>query len=234
MLDPYETGFLSSDQIKTFIHTGRVVVSEPMREIEPESIPLHEAMVKISGSSTKYLELCFAHIPLGKGVKMPLEEFRRCLLSSGMGKSLSDTKQLFYALGGSATKGVDIDLLRQHVKATAIPTSAVVSLDKKKNDDSFLNTGRADRKLRDAMRKPYGEVLTYIQSATDEDGYINADALHQILLRKCLPLTYQDFRLITQQVLSIFLSIYVHTYSFFILYLIRHNLMLSSSFDTMW
>ena len=158
---------------------------------------------------------------MGKGVKMPLEEFRRCLLSSGMGKSLSDTKQLFYALGGSATKGVDIDLLRQHVKATAIPTSAVVSLDKKKNDDSFLNTGRADRKLRDAMRKPYGEVSTYIQSATDEDGYINADALHQILLRKCLPLTYQDFRLITQQVLKnnyfylrFYFCSFIHTYVF--------------------
>lgn len=199
-MDPYETGFISADQIKTFIHTGKIIISEPKLEIEPEPIPLVEAMVKVSGSSTKYLELCFSHIPIGKGVKMPFEEFRRCLLSSGMGKSLSDTKQLFNALGGKTAGGVDIDLLREHVRATSITTASVEPLDKK-TTDTFTSTGRADRKLRDAMRKVYPIVTEDIQAAADpNDGYINASTLHQILLKKCLPLSFQDFRLITQQV----------------------------------
>lgn len=203
MLDPYETGVLDSDKIKQFIFTGQIEISQPNRTAdfeELDSIPLAEAMIKVSGPNTKYFEGCFAHIPAGKGVRMPFEEFRRCLVSSGMGKNMSDTRRLFSALGGKAGGGADIDLLRQSISSKPYNRDDSKEVVKKEIPVAFLNTGRVDRRLRDAFRKSYKEVVAELEAADKSgEGYIDAVTFHDILVRKCIPLTYQDFRLITQQ-----------------------------------
>jgi len=203
LLDPFETGVIDSDKIKQFIYTGKIDNSLPDKTKDYEDldpIPLAEAMTRVSGPNTKYFEGCFGHIPANKGIKMPFEEFRRCLLSSGMGKNLSDVRRLFDALGGKAGGGADIDLLRQSIPAKPYPRDESKEIVKKEVPLTFLNTGRVDRRLRDAFRKSYKEVVLEFEAADQSgEGYIDAAVFHDILVRKCLPLTFQDFRLITQQ-----------------------------------
>jgi hypothetical protein len=63
---------------------------------------------------------------------------------------------------------------------------------------------RADRLLREKMRKCFKVVSSDIENSDQSNcGYIDADSLFKILVKRCMPLTFQDFRFVIQQVHSI-------------------------------
>ena len=77
---------------------------------------LEKSIFKICGKNTTLIEKCFAHIPRNEGVRLGFEEFRRSLLSAGLGQHIRDTQALFLNLGGEAGEGADMDLLFRSLK----------------------------------------------------------------------------------------------------------------------
>lgn len=208
MFDKSAGGTIDAQRIKHWIKTGVItnVTPESADSVTADNIPrLQECITKVCGRNTKLMQHCFVHIPEGEGIKIPFEEFRRCLLSSGMGKNMIDVKQLFFAIGG-ASGVADIDFLRRNLVPLATDESKNPYV--KKVPAAHISTSRADRLLRDAIRKSYKEVKAEIEKSDHTgSGYIDADTLHKILVKKCISLTFQDFRFIVQQVMpNIFFS----------------------------
>jgi Ca2+-binding EF-hand superfamily protein len=199
-LDPKDTGFIDSAALLTWADTGRIVTEhEVVKPADIKSTSLEDLIKKIIGRNSKQMESSFSHIQLGQGIKISFDEFRRCLLNAGVGKNIHDVRQLFLALGGQAEGLADIDLLFK--KLAPILVNPATEVSEKKAPTSLVSTSRADRFLRDRMRKCFKIVRTDIE-ATDpsQSGYIDAERLYKILVKRCMPLTFQDFRFVVQQV----------------------------------
>ena len=71
----------------------------------------------------------------------------------------------------------------------------------KKTRSQVVQNSAADRKLRDAIRKCFPLLLQTLM-ATDptHTGFIKADLLHNILLKMCIPMTFQDFRYVIENI----------------------------------
>ena len=151
----------------------------------------------ICGRSPKLLYACFELIPRNEGVKMGFEEFRRILMSKGLGQDLKDARALFLALGGSSGYA-DIDTLINFLGPSATMLS-VVDITKKKPPALNLSISAVDRRLREGVRRTY-KVLKQELEEYDErkNGFVDSEALLSILNRKCCPITHQDFRYIIQ------------------------------------
>ena len=111
------------------------------------------------------------------GTRLPFEEFRRCLLNAGVGKNAYDVQQLFQvseslsnivtylhaynshlhlspqALGGATTGSADIDLFFKDLSPIIVDPRTEIN--SKAGPTSIVSIGRADRHLRDAIRKSY-------------------------------------------------------------------------------
>lgn len=199
-LDPNDCGFIDSSALLTWADTGRIVtVAEVVKPPEIAVNNIEELIKKIIGRNNKQLESSFAHIQLGQGIKISFDEFRRCLLNAGVGKNIHDVRQLFMALGGQAEGLADIDLLFR--KLSPMIADPVSEVSEKRMPTSTISTSRADRFLRERMRKCFKQVKADIE-ATDAtaSGYIDAERLYKILVKRCMPLTFQDFRFVVQQV----------------------------------
>jgi Ca2+-binding EF-hand superfamily protein len=203
LFDPEDTGFIEAARLRNWLESGDLEL--PPRTPAVENTPrLQDSIIKVCGRNSKQMEACFTHIPENQGIRVPYEEFRRCLLSAGLGRNPIDTKQLFLALGGRSGTA-DIDMLRQNL--TPMPALPGGVLNSKIQPSTSISTSRADRRLRDALRKSFKDVKAEIEAADQSGtGFLDTEVLHKILHKLCLPLNIQDFRFIIQQV-AIFLVV---------------------------
>jgi len=198
--DPLNTGFVDSAVLLSWGRSG--IIPEPTKKQDHSAVipSLAQCINIVSVRNSKQMEKCFAHIPEGAGVRIKYEEFRRCLVQGGLGKNALDSKDLFLALGGES--GVaDIDSLFKACKKLHLPDNPRGDLGAVKHTlPPQVNVGRAARRLRDAMRKSFGEVKAeIIAKDVGNTGFINAEDLHAIMVKHCMPITFQDFRYIVQQ-----------------------------------
>lgn len=203
VLDPDSTNFIKSQALITWADTGQVVPNvvevEAPQEIQAKN--LEELIAKVVGRNTVQLEAAFSHIKRGEGTKISFDELRRCLLNAGVGKKIHECRQLFMALGGADGGEADIDLLFRKLAPILVDPATAVSA--KKAPTSEISASRADRRLRDALRKSYKIVRADIEALDPtQSGFIDQQSLYKILMKRCTPLTFQDFRFILQQVSS--------------------------------
>jgi Ca2+-binding EF-hand superfamily protein len=210
VLDPKDLGYIESSNLVLWATTGRIEHNVRQKGYDKDDSQyqnmsnenLRKLVNQVVGHNTRQLEQSFGHIKLGQGTKLSFEGFRKCLLSSGVVKNLIDIKHLFLALGGH--QGVaDVDLFFQVLSPIVPDASSIVSL--KATPTAQLSISRADRHLRDALRTCFHEVKHDIISEDKMNtGYISPDALYPILVKRCMPLSYEDFRLVVQQVRQYF------------------------------
>jgi hypothetical protein len=106
-------------------------------------------------------------------------------------------------LGGQTSGLADIDTFFRSLPP--ILTDPRTDVTVKVGPSSSVSTSRADRHLRDAIRKCYKELKAEIELAdSGQTGFITPEALFPILVKRCTPLTFQDFRFIIQQVFLCF------------------------------
>jgi Ca2+-binding EF-hand superfamily protein len=197
--DPENTGFVDTGVLVSWGRSGIV----PEKERKPDHSAVTPALPQciniVSVRNSKQMEKCFSHIPEGAGVRIPFEEFRRCLVQGGLGKNALDCRDLFLALGGDLGTA-DIDSLFRACKKMHLPENPKDGMTNKPLQPSYVNVSRAARRLRDAMRKVFNEVKAEIISKdVSGSGYISAQDLHQIMVKHAMPITFQDFRYIVQQ-----------------------------------
>eukprot|EP01036_Dinobryon_divergens_P032163 gene32163-41698_t len=199
IVDHGDSGYISKVALLQWADTGRDDYSNKVDRppaIQADSVG--ELCSKVVGRNTKALESAFSHVQRGSGTRLSFEEFRRCLLNAGAGKNIYDVQQLFQALGGATNGSADIDLFFKHLSPIIVDPRTEVS--NKPELLPIVSIGRADRHLRDAIRKSYKIVKQEIKANDPTgSGYIESDALYAILVKKCIPLTFQDFRFLTQQ-----------------------------------
>lgn len=207
-LDPKDSGYIDSAMFTTYAETGKVIIpAAPIVNYDHTQRPgaLKDIINRVVGRNTRQLEDAFSHIKLGQKVKLPFEEFRRCVLNGGVGRNMADFRELFMGLGGATDGLADVDLFFNTISPILVDPATEVS--KKKSAPPVVSTSRADRHLRDAIRKSFKEVKADIERVdTGASGYISAEALYKVLVKRCMPLTFQDFRFIVQQVSQRYLS----------------------------
>lgn len=197
ILDPYETGYVESELLRRWAREGITELGNKMR---PLSVPsIGSAIEKVCGRNTHMMEKCFAHVPRNEGVTMSYEEFRRCLLSVGLGNNTKDMQKLFLAAGGSKGQA-SIDIILNNLKSYTPDPATAVSI--KSSKPVSIYQGRADRRLRENMRKCYKQVQAAFEYVdTKKTGYVDTETFYRVLCNTCLSMSYEDFRLITQKVI---------------------------------
>lgn len=204
ILDPKDDGFVESMSFTIWATTGRVERYNSKARREEEGLAalpdgdagLRRLVNKVIGHNTRQLENAFSHIKMGAGTKLPFEEFRRCLLNGGVGKNLYDMKQLFLVLGGRKEGLADVDKLFANLDSVLVDEVSA-----KRAPTAEISTARADRHLRDALRKCFKEVKQEIEAEDrGSSGFITPEALYRILVKRCMPLSFEDFRFVVQQV----------------------------------
>lgn len=200
ILDKDDTGYVKSQVLMNYAKSGNSnYVEPPYRKPPIVAESLEELLHKIIGRNTFALETAFSHVEKGSGAKVPFDEFRRCLVNAGRGKNSADVRQAYNALGGKLYKGADIDLFFKALAPIIVDPHTAVSL--KALTSPTISASRADRTLREAIRKAYKEVRNRILSADPlMTGFISSEKLYKIIVRKCTPMTLQDFRFITQHI----------------------------------
>eukprot|EP01038_Epipyxis_sp_PR26KG_P007978 gene7978-10818_t len=202
ILDPSDSGFVQSGALIHWAQTGRsdfrstnsISTKHAMKQ---RSLP--DLLHKVVGRNSKQLQNAFSHIQLGQGTKISFDEFRRCLLNAGLGKNISDTRQLWLALGGDKSAAADVDMFFNSLPP--VITDPLTEVSSKNTPSAAVYASRADRFLRDAIRKSFSLVKADLNAADlTQSGFIEADALHKILVKRCMPLSFQDFRFIIQQI----------------------------------
>ena len=206
LFDTQDTGFVASAHLQNWARTGDLTPPPPSAssKVKIAEITLSEAVRKVAGKNLLMVERSFAHLPTGSDTRVGFEEFRRCLLTNGLGRNEIETKQLFAALGGRGSNGAaDVDKLLKFISTNSrtINPQELVSMKKERSQPSNLSA--ADRGLREALRKSYKEIKATIEAADKTNsGFIDATDLHRILLKLCIAMTFQDFRYIIQQISS--------------------------------
>jgi len=202
LLDPHDRGFIESVLFTIFAETGQTEYKPKIIQREHRESTEDEIRVLIAravGRNTRQLEKAFSHIKHGHGTKLPFEEFRRCVLNGGSGKNMQDIRELFMALGGSDGGLADVDLFFRILPPIIVDPNTEVS--QKPTAPASVSTSRADRRLRDAIRKSYKEVRHDIEREDSTgSGYISAEKLFRVIVKRCLPLTFEDFRFVVQEV----------------------------------
>jgi Ca2+-binding EF-hand superfamily protein len=202
ILDPNDSGFIESELLTFWAETGKTELERKLVHRSNNSLSekeLKSIVNRAIGRNTRQLESAFAHIEHGSSTKLPFEEFRRCILNGGGSKNMQDVRDLFMVLGGETAGLADIDYFFKILPPIYKDPSTEVSL--KPTPTATISTSRADRRLRDAIRKSFKEVKGDIEKEDPHgSGYISGEKLYQILEHRCMPMTFQDFRFIVQQV----------------------------------
>jgi Ca2+-binding EF-hand superfamily protein len=201
LFDPNDTGFVGAKHLMNWAETGDLKPPPPSASAKKAlaEISLKDAIRQVAGKNLSMVHKSFEHMPRNQGIRVNFEEFRRCLLTNGLGRNVMETKQLFIALGGKSGT-CDVDMLMNEVSNRGpIDPQAAVSM--KKERDQVSNLSAADRSLREAVRKSYKEIKATIdEHDRGHTGYILASDLHKILLKLCIPLSFQDFRYVIQHI----------------------------------
>jgi len=205
LFDPNDTGFMASAHLMQWSKTGDLTPPPPSagsrNALALDDISLEEAIKKVAGKNLLMVEKSFIHLPQNEGVRIPFEEFRRCLLGNGLGRNILETRQLFNALGGKGHVGTcQIDELMRAVSNRG-PENPQQMVSMKKERGQVANLNAADRRLREALRKCFGEFKgACIAADKSGSGYISAQDLHKQVLNICGAMSFQDFRYIVQNI----------------------------------
>jgi Ca2+-binding EF-hand superfamily protein len=209
--DIKDEGFIDSHKFKAWAETG-VVPKTPStadrhaRLVKTAVRPdIKKSVFDICGRSTNLISDCFSHFPRGENVIIDFDEFRRCLLSRGLSKP-KETKALFFALGGEpGGRGtVNVDKLLDYLpsKESILQNSGTAPSFKMPQRD-LVPVSRADRALREALRKRYKFIKGLFDRADYEGrGYLPVHTIYNIINEHVLPLSYQDFRHIMKNVMQ--------------------------------
>lgn len=200
ILDSGDTGYVNSAALVDYAKSGMSEFKVAVERAAPIAADsLEDLLRKVVGRNTNALEQAFSHVTKGAGTKVAFDEFRRCLLNAGTGKNILDVRQVYNALGGKAYGGADIDLL--FTSLSPIIKDPRTEMSVKQGPSPFVSASRADRFLRESIRKSYKEVRNRIAGADPQlTGYISSEKLYRIIVKKCTPLTLQDFRFITTHI----------------------------------
>eukprot|EP00981_Chlorochromonas_danica_P013412 scaffold6314_cov273-Ochromonas_danica.AAC.25 len=107
--------------------------------------------------------------------------------------------QLFLALGGKKEGLADIDAFFANL--APVPSDPFNEVSAKRAPTAIISTSRADRHLRDALRKCFKEIKHEIEiEDRDSSGYVSSESLYRILVKRCMPLSFEDFRFVIQQI----------------------------------
>jgi Ca2+-binding EF-hand superfamily protein len=200
ILDPEETGLLDTTKMRRWVNEGRTDTPPPSAKpfVAPD---LRQAIARICGKNTDLLAASFSHLVTGNGLQITYDEFRRCLLAKDLGRNQKDVQNLFLAVGGNRGKA-NIDYLLSSLEFP--PDNPATMASKKVAVPLKIPHARADRLLRDSIRKTYKQVeSTLLTCDPQRTGFIESTLLHKVLCNLCCPLSYQDFRFVTQQVSQI-------------------------------
>lgn len=198
LFDADDTGFVTPKHLILWAQTGNLTPPPPSRDPNKEVKPLtiDEALFKVAGKDLIAVKESFAHLPINMNVRIKFEEFRRCLLGNGLGRNVVDTRALFVAIGGDSGSG-DIDLLRGHLRVN-VDNSSVLT---KKAKPQYVKSSHADRRVREALRKSFQELKENVHAIDPaNNGFVPVEALHKLMLKLSVPISFQDFRYIIQHV----------------------------------
>jgi len=203
LFDPNDTGFVVSAHLMQWSRTGDLTPPPPSANsrsaLSIDDIPLSDAIKKVAGKNLLMVEKSFIHLPQNEGVRIPFEEFRRCLLGNGLGRNIMEARQLFNALGGKIGTG-SIDELMKAVSNRG-PENPVELISRKKERNQVANLSAADRRLREALRKCFGEFkASCVAVDRSGSGFISAQDLHNQVLKVVGAMSFQDFRYIVQNI----------------------------------
>ena len=195
-LDPNETGVIQTIKLKRFATQGLTDTPPPSARpfVKPD---IKESVQKVVGNSTNLLANCFSFVQ--PGTKMDFEEFRRCLLSNGVGIIIKDVQDLFYSLGGKSGFA-DIDQLFRAINYKP-PQLSAMDVSAKLEQPNFFAASRSERKVREAVRKCHGQLKNTFELVDhNKSGHVTPDLMRKILNGLALQLNFQDFRLVMQNI----------------------------------
>lgn len=195
-LDPNDTGVIQTIKLKRFATQG-LTDTPPASAREFVKPDIKESVYKVVGNSTNLLANCFSFAQ--PGTKMDFEEFRRCLLSNGVGIIIKDVQDLFYSLGGKSGFA-DIDQLFNAIKYKP-PTPSTADVSAKVEPPNFFAASRSERKVREAIRKCHVQLRNTFELVDHKkNGHVSPDLMRKILNGLALQLNCQDFRLVMQNI----------------------------------
>lgn len=204
VLDTKKTGFIESKKIHRWGTTGSIL--EPAVNDSSTIMPLRHCMQKLCGKNPRnyvLLKHCFSKIPRGSALCVGFDEFRGYLLAEGLGRNRKDVEEMFVSLGGryvsrpdgnglTVAGSADIEKLLSEIPV--IEDKTPESLEKRPVTTEVL-ASRADRRLREAVRKCYKLLKTELESLDpSESGYVDPTQLLSVINKVCMPLSYEDFR----------------------------------------
>lgn len=205
LLDPKRTGFLECKKIVRWAETGHATAPPDSSRDDKPMPSLMSCVHNICSRSYSMLRHCFIRLPPNL-MQLGFDEFKSCLLQEGLGTNRKDLEALFVALGGKYVRRSDDD--GYTVTGTADIGLLLSSLpaDKETQEDpsqkarpsAVTITSRADRRLRDAVRKCY-KVLKNELDLMDPSGYIEPEGLLKVINKYCMPLAFEDFRVVIQK-----------------------------------
>lgn len=215
LLDKQSAGNLDSNCLRRWISEG--VFAPFPGSGKPTVVPtVEDAVARLCGKGNNHLVIdCFSNIPRDRGTKMNYDEFRRKLLANGLGNKVSDVQRLFVSLGG-ATGDADVDLLLRSIQPEPIDPLSAVCI--KPKAAPVVPQCRADRRLKDSLRKTYKTLKIALETSADvSSGFIEPDAMWKLLCAHCTALSYDDFRFITQS-LNVNSQNYIEVNHFLLVY----------------
>lgn len=203
VLDTKKTGFIEVKKIIRWGTTGSIL-EPPTNDINTMP-PINVCLQKICGKNPRNYALlgkCFEKIPKNSALRLGFDEFRSNLLVEGLGRNRKDVEQLFVALGGTfisrpdgdgltVTGSANIEKLYPHIP---VLEDEPISLEKRPVTVD-ISTSRADRRLRESVRKCYKSLKSELESFdSTNSGYVEPDQLLACINKVCMPLSYEDFR----------------------------------------
>ena len=166
---------------------------------------LKQSIFNVCGRSTNLLSESFAHFAKGGGVRIGYDEFWRCLLAKGLSKP-KESKSLFLALGGDLRLrgGINIDnLLNALPSVESINTNSGTAPSFKSPQRQLVPISRADRNLREAVRKNYKFIQKlFFNADTDGSGFLSFELMHKIINKSIMPINHEDLRHISKQLIQ--------------------------------
>jgi hypothetical protein len=201
--DPRKTDSINVAQVKRWLETGVIDVHTPLGV--PKSAPdINTALRRVCGRTPELLLKAFDYARGQKNVHY--NEFKTTVMSCGLGQNIEDVRNLFFALSnGSDSADIDVLLAAAARLQQAINFQASASTDtigvKSDHAASFSEQSRADRKIRQEIRRTFAHIRSALEYAdTTKCGYIDADDLWALIVKHCTPLTYHDFRVAVKRV----------------------------------
>ena len=200
-LDHDNKGFLDPMLLVHWAKTGETYrANTPRLKGDPGK---NEAIHTICGTNHLQIARCFSHIVEGHDTRLSFEEFRQGLLNGGLGLNIVHVQDLFNAFGGK--KGsIEMDSLFAAIGGRTHTLSVEEMLNPKNVPPPEIAMSRADRKVKDALRPSFKLVKDELEKEMKkvDSMYIDIDLFRKILYKYVMPMTYEDFRWITQQLKS--------------------------------